>query len=243
MQKYLIHKDELLLPSASRTWSHLLSAVTEKGDSAKGEGKRKEGGNRGWWEVESGKWEQGSGNWRVEIRFQSAEDVNQKLSRVTRSIEAGERGLDRDRGRSRGGEVKAAAAHRNEANPNQNLMRGTNGKRGRQGQGMGKGSGSCCDSCKKLRNFCATFVCYHRWWLGLTDPPSPSCLLLSPLPTNPTPLRPSRESAPWHMYDRQRAMAICDFKIFAAQLNCGDTTTEAQWNKLRLQVTRIFNLI
>lgn len=33
-------------------------------------------------------------------------------------------------------------------------------------------------------------------------------------------------------------MAICDFKIFAAQLNCGDTTTEAQWNKLRLQVTR-----
>lgn len=61
-----------------------------------------------------------------------------------------------------GGEVKAAA-HRNEANPNQNLMRGTNGKRGRQGEGMGKGSGSCCDSCKKLRNFCATFVCYHRW--------------------------------------------------------------------------------
>lgn len=61
-----------------------------------------------------------------------------------------------------GGEVKAAA-HRNEANPNQNLMRGTNGKRGRQGKGMGKESGSCCDSCKKLRNFCATFVCYHRW--------------------------------------------------------------------------------
>lgn len=87
------------------TWWHLSSAVTEekatgKGRREEGEKRREEGGKRreegeGRRKKEgegSGNREQGSGNWRVEIRFQSAEDVNQKLSRVTRSIEEGERG-------------------------------------------------------------------------------------------------------------------------------------------------------
>lgn len=106
--------------------------------------------------MESGNREVATGESRFDskVRRMSIKSSAESLGQSRRATEAEAGG--------KGGEVKAAA-HRREANPNQNLMRGTNGKRGRQGQGMGKGSGSCCDSCKMLRNFSATFVCYHRW--------------------------------------------------------------------------------
>lgn len=107
----------------------------------------------------------GTGKWQLASRDSIPKCGGcQSKAQQSHSVNRGRRkGLGQgQRQKQGGGEVKAAA-HRNEANPNQNLMRGTNGKRGRQGEGMEKGSGSCCDSCKKLRNFCATFVCYHRW--------------------------------------------------------------------------------
>lgn len=83
----------------------------------KGRGRReKEEGRRG-------KWKQGTGKWQLASR-DSIPKCGGCQSKAQQSHSVNRR---RRKGLERGAEVKAAA-HRNEANPNQNLMRDTNGK-------------------------------------------------------------------------------------------------------------------
>lgn len=104
----------------------------------KGRGRReKEEGRRG-------KWKQGTGKWQLASR-DSIPKCGGCQSKAQQSHSVNRR---RRKGLEWGAEVKAAA-HRNEANPNQNLMRGTN----RQGEGEG-GVAVAVTAAKS----CATFV-------------------------------------------------------------------------------------
>lgn len=79
-----------------------------------------------------GKWKVGTGKWQLASRDSIPKCGGcQSKAQQSHSVNRGRRKGQRQK---QGGEVKAAA-HRNEANPNQNLMRGKNGKRGRQGKG------------------------------------------------------------------------------------------------------------
>lgn len=130
------------------TWWHLSSAVTEEkatGEREKREGKSEEReGKREKEEGRRGKWKQGTGKWQLASR-DSIPKCGGCQSKAQQSHSVNRR---RRKGLERGAEVKAAA-HRNEANPNQNLMRGTN----RHGEGEG-GVAVAVTAAKS----CATFV-------------------------------------------------------------------------------------